>query len=370
MKIQKTLFLAGIMLQYAVSFSQANFTITPGICINTGYTPAVSTGTLTNCTFTWTSNPGGAIFSAPNGSISALTLPSPLTYSIMLTVVSGTVMSSIQKTVSGFPTPTIQLSQNSLTTCISSNTPLLSKPIALSASGGVSYTWNPSTTPIIGNPNGPTNTVRPTANSCFSVTGEDINGCKAMASVCATVNIRLGISAHPSDTVICKSQNQDGMAILRARLPTPNIIGSLNSLTYIWTSSNPAGILGSPFGSTVAVSPSSTTTYTLEMRDSINCVSIPSTATVSVSVCTGLKEDLGPSKLKIYPNPVKDKLLIVTLESPSETSVEIFNAFGHVVFSKAQPINYELNIESLPAGIYYLRFETGTTTTFRKFIKE
>ncbi|MEE1323120.1 MAG: T9SS type A sorting domain-containing protein, partial [Bacteroidales bacterium] len=70
------------------------------------------------------------------------------------------------------------------------------------------------------------------------------------------------------------------------------------------------------------------------------------------------------SELSFYPNPTNSK---ITFSSTIE-SIEVIDLTGRCVltFSNAR----EINIESLPAGAYYLRLTNNDKAIMRKVIKE
>ena len=79
--------------------------------------------------------------------------------------------------------------------------------------------------------------------------------------------------------------------------------------------------------------------------------------------CSGL-EDAEFAELSVYPNPTRGK---VTLSQAIE-KVEVIDLSGKTLqtYENAN----EINIETLPAGVYHLRMTIGDKTTTRKVIKE
>jgi Secretion system C-terminal sorting domain len=66
--------------------------------------------------------------------------------------------------------------------------------------------------------------------------------------------------------------------------------------------------------------------------------------------------------LKIYPNPV---LHILTVQNATATSVDILNSVGQVVLKATLDKNGDINVATLPSGIYYLRMGKEQ----KKFVK-
>ncbi len=354
--------------------SQTSFTIAPNICTGDTTYLTANTGSLSNCTYTWLSIPSGANLSSTNSSVTGLSFQSSGMYTIVLNVTSASATTSFQNSITAISLPTITLAQNSLTTCIASNFPLFSKPIHLTATGAISYTWNPPPLPsMTGNPNGPTNDVRPPANTCFSVTGQNSNGCKSKSSICVTVLPRYSITVVPANTIMCQNNlNGPGYTTeLIAGNPSSPIYGASSSHSYSWTQPPMGSILTPAFSATVVVAPFTTTTYTVEMTDSLNCVSLPAITTVSVQNCNGIEYSSVSPNLRFYPNPFIDKLyLSCSVFFPAHIHLSFFNSMGLLLYdltvlSKDQ----ELDVSSLPVGIYYLKIESEGHLYSYKIIK-
>jgi len=150
-------------------------------------------------------------------------------------------------TVTVTPTPTVTASAGSPTICSGSST-------TLTASGAATYTWTP------GGSTGSTLSVSPGTTSTYTVTGS--NG------ACGSGSQNVVVTVTPTPTVT---------------LSAPPTICSGNSTTltasgastYFWL----PGFLS---GSTVSVSPGSTTTYTVTGTAS-GCTSAPKTVVVTVN---------------------------------------------------------------------------------------
>ena len=165
---------------------------------------------------------------------------------------SGSCVASatISLVVNPLPTVTATLSANSI--------PCAGNSITLTASGANNYTWMP------GSLTGSNVTDTPTANTSYTVTGDDANGCQNIAVLNVTVNPLPTVVAVASPTSICETN-------------TVSLSGS-GASTYTW---NP----GSQLGATITETPAVTTTYTLSGTDANGCLG---NGTVSVIV---------------YPNP-------------------------------------------------------------------
>jgi surface protein len=82
--------------------------------------------------------------------------------------------------------------------------------------------------------------------------------------------------------------------------------------------------------------------------------------------CSSLNtEEFDIIGLKLYPNPVKDKLFIQGLSGPAKVS--IYNLLGTLVLSKI--ISSEIDVENLQIGIYIMKINSEQKEIIRKFIK-
>jgi len=71
-------------------------------------------------------------------------------------------------------------------------------------------------------------------------------------------------------------------------------------------------------------------------------------------------------KLKIYPNPVDDKLIIQGLQK--EVKVSIYNVLGKLVLSKTTLS--EIDVNNLKSGSYFIKIRDESRYIIRKFIKK
>ena len=81
------------------------------------------------------------------------------------------------------------------------------------------------------------------------------------------------------------------------------------------------------------------------------------------------------ASLKVYPNPAKDKLNIEFKNNAENGEIKVFNIFGQVVISQNVQVSvngiHELNVETLPKGIYFLQYGSkNQKTVSSKFVKE
>jgi gliding motility-associated-like protein len=183
----------------------------------------------------------------------------------------------------GLLTPSLALPINiissSPTTCISSNFPKFSKPVNLKASGAATYVWFPY------NPNnmtyslGASTDVRPPSTTQYTVIGSSAV-CSNTQVVTVNVIPQFSMNVTPPLPAICLGDS--------LKLSITNIgtlaVGPASAFTYSWTEAlnAPPISLTSYFTPTVAVFPQNTTTYSVEVRDSRACISLPRLVTVTV----------------------------------------------------------------------------------------
>ncbi|MGB3085386.1 MAG: T9SS type A sorting domain-containing protein [Saprospiraceae bacterium] len=152
-------------------------------------------------------------------------------------------------TVFVLPLPSANITPASVTICSGLST-------TLTASGGVSYLWDNSTT-------NPVRTVTPGSNTTYTVTVTAANGCTATAT--STVNVILSPTAviTPAAPSLCSGATQT--------------LTASGGTGYSWsTGANTA---------TIMVSPGATTTYTVTVTAANACTA---TKTVTVTVITGI----------------------------------------------------------------------------------
>lgn len=127
-----------------------------------------------------------------------------------------------------------------------------SSPIQLQASGGVSYSWAPSSSLNNAGISNPVATPLSTTTYYFTVT--NASGCSKMDSIKITVN-NLPAVSKSNDTSICKNSTAQ--------------IFATGGTTYSWT---PASSLSNAGISTPVASPNASTTYYVTVTSSAGCI--------------------------------------------------------------------------------------------------
>lgn len=230
--MKKNILVALLLSFSTIVFAQpvADFNFT-NVCIgNATFFTDASTGATS---WYWTFGEGGS--SSQQNPIYNYSIPGNFT--VTLVVGDAGVYDTIQKIVSVFPIPTINVSGNQ-SICIGTST-------GLTASGGVTYNWSPSTGLSSSTVSSPIAT--PTSTTTYTVTATDANGCVGNNMINITVNPLPNINAG-ADQVICSG---DGF--------TPNATGGVS---YTWDN-------GANQGTTIY--PSTTTNYTVIGTDMNGC---------------------------------------------------------------------------------------------------
>jgi hypothetical protein len=138
----------------------------------------------------------------------------------------------------------------------------------------------------------------------------------------------------------------------------PITIVAYGANTYTWYPGNIQA-------SSINVSPSVTTVYTINATTSSNC---PTTnfCTVTAVSCTGFNTVSGEHDIKLYPNP-GDGHFIVLLEQT--TQVTLMDIFGKIVDKKVLNANTnELDLSHLDEGVYFIIGKTEQDHWQKKII--
>lgn len=159
---------------------------------------------------------------------------------------------SITVTVNPLPIPTISVAPND-SICLGDST-------TLTATGGVSYTWKPSTNITSTNTN--ITTVFPTANTTYKAIVTDVNNCIDSTTVLISV-LSLPTITISTDDTICFGETRT--------------LSATGGNTYAWS---PSATLSDTTANNPIATPTSTTTYTVIARDLIGCENTDSTEIV------------------------------------------------------------------------------------------
>lgn len=231
-------------------------------------------------------------------------------------------------TVNALPVLSITASANSI--CVGD-------VITMTASGADTYTW---TNAVV---NGQTFT--PGISATYSVTGTNtLTGCAsnfAMQSVTVNSLPTLSITGSP----ICSGETA--------------LINASGAVNYTWSTSEQT--------LSIEVMPITNTDYTVTGTDANGCMN-SAVYTQTVSDCTGLeKYDSEENLLTIYPNPNNGRFFISVQR---KISLAIFNQAGQLVktIQLDKVSGFEINLEYLAKGIYFVKATEGNRITMKKII--
>ena len=89
------------------------------------------------------------------------------------------------------------------------------------------------------------------------------------------------------------------------------------------------------------------------------------TYTIGPSVITGINEIISNDFIKIYPNPANTKIIIQDENNIQKYQVKLLNIMGEVILISNKK---EIEIGSIPNGVYFLNFETEKYISSKKIV--
>lgn len=232
--------------------------------------------------YTWTGTPGTGSFSPIAQQSIAV---GPGSYTVLLSN-GGSCTSTAVQNVSIMPnfTPQIVVTPGTKTTCIVNNTPKFSKPVHLVASGAGTYVWFPYNPLHMTYSLGAQTDVRPPTTTEYTVVGSTAI-CSGTNTVKVVVIPQFTMNVVPPLPALCIGDSLDlNMVNIQPWNGTAGAVGPTSAFTYSWSEAlnAPPISMTSYFSPSVTVYPKNTTTYTAEVRDSRECISLPRLVTVTV----------------------------------------------------------------------------------------
>ena len=192
--------------------------------------------------------------------------------------------------------------------------------------------------------------VSPTINTTYTVTGTNSAGCVSQnfATSSITVNPNPTITAVSNASLLCVGQTAT--------------LAASGALSYIWNTTATSAA--------IAVSPTITTTYTVNGTDANGCGNA-ATITQAVSACTGLDNLSSGIQLlafQVYPNPSNGNFEIVVDE---EAELIITNGLGQIIQErKLIAGKNNIDLSNYANGIYFINAISKTKNNYCKFIKQ
>ena len=219
-----------------ISFSLIpTLTLTTNAPVCEGATLTLATSTVSGATYSWT-GPNGI-----NSSGSAFTVVATSTlfsgnYTVIATTTNACAQSgTVNALVNALPNLTISSSQN--TVCSGNSA-------TLSALGALNYTWQPS------NSNNTNIVITPSTAATFTLYGSDVNGCSNTTTFVQGTFPTPTINPVSTHSALCYGTNA--------------LLSVTGANTYTWQP-------GNLFTSSISVSPTVTTVYTVEATSVSGC---------------------------------------------------------------------------------------------------
>jgi gliding motility-associated-like protein len=196
------------------------------------------------------------------------------------------------------------------------------------------YSWSPSTGLSNASISNPLATVN--NNTLYTVTA-GLNGCVKTATVKITAKANPVISAGGNKTIVDGAQTQlDGS-------------GNTNVISIAWT---PASTLLNPNSYNPFAKPSTSTTYTLTVKDLNGCTTIDDATVTVIPYCVKVMNAFTPNG-----DGINDLWIVTTgAACTSQIMVKVFNRYGGEVYSND---DYQNNWngtykgKAIPDGTYY-----------------
>lgn len=250
--------------------STVNAVLATAYSVCTGFT---STLTAFNAnSYLWT----GTTFTnaIPQQSISV----GPGVYTVVLSN-GGTCTSTVTIPINTMQPIPINISAITNTTCIESNFPKFSKAVKLNASGAANYVWSPYNPLNMTYSLGPQTDVRPSATTIYTVVGSTAV-CANSKTISITVIPQFTMNVVPPLPAMCLG---DSLKLIIANISTL-AVGPVSAFTYSWSEPGnaPPISLSNNLSPTVVAFPQNTSTYSVEVKDSRACISLPRLVTLTV----------------------------------------------------------------------------------------
>jgi hypothetical protein len=197
--------------------------------------------------------------------------------------------------------------------------------ITATVTGASTYTWNTgvNTTTTVASPS--------VQGYAFTVLGTSLDGCENSTTKTIQVVPLPVLILNSTKPFICNKNDASTITVTGAS-------------TYSWNQGSTS--------SSIVVSPSVNTTYTVTGTDVTGCKNT-STITQNVIICDGINEYNNEVNATIYPNPLRSEFTIRLDEIRKNTSLIITNELGQKVYSQELIQTESIVKPNLNPGIYF-----------------
>jgi hypothetical protein len=276
--------------------------------------------------YVWAGTPSGYV----NGA--GFVVTTTKTYSLTGTDTNGcTNKATITITVN--PLPTLTVTATSSVVCFGQTT-------TLNASGASTYTWNTGAT-------GSSAAVTPVANTVYTVTGTNANGCKNTKTY--SVTITPVITIYGSNKVC---------------IGDSSLLFAYGANTYTWSA-------GNVMNDSLYIHPTSTvtpTTYSVIGTDTATgCNSTVSYTVIAINDWTchvGINQNNYAAAFTVYPNPSNGSFVVETNTNIAQL-MQVFDVNGKMVLSQTITGRSTIDAAGLNEGIYSVKV-SGTQGVVNK----
>lgn len=195
-----------------------------------------------------------------------------------------------------------------------------------------SYTWWPS-----GIQSATITDVPIALYQTYIVYSTDVNACSYTTTSYAYTYPDVGLTKNPVSGITCVGSGQSFTIA----------ISSAN--TYTWNTG--------PVTTSIVVTPTNTTTYSVTGISNAGC-SYTASTTLTVSTCTGIDEQSQESSVNIFPNPNNGNFILQIDEGIKGGELIIFNSLGQEVYKQTiSEIRNEIKLEHIAVGLYYFKLK-------------
>lgn len=276
---------------------------------------------------------GASTYTWSNGNTGASVPVTPLLSSVF--TVTGT------STEGCVNTQTVAVTVNTSSLSVTQNTTVCKgSSVKLTADGVSSAMWSNGASFL-------TISVSPSVTTLYTVSGTDAIGCLLSNSVTVTVLNLPVVTISASKQIVCRGES----VVLTAN----------GGVSYVWDNAE----TGTSVTKTLPVNVPYQ--YSVIGTDVNGCKS-SAMITVNASACTGVAE-VKANQILVFPNPVNSEL---TISGGNNTMKVVMISDLHgktLMVEESDDSNITVNVESLPAGVYYIQVKENDENTIHKFIK-